>query len=399
MTTAPSPPTGIRNRSARKSPTGKTPTTGTRSTAPSSGRAQQVAASLKHKNFIGTTVKLKLRWADFTTITRQITLPEPVADETIILESAQKLLKHNWDGRTLIRLIGVGVSGLQPPRKQLSLWDKVDYNKMAQLEAAIHQVRTRYGEGVIHRGPTAEEVTRQGTPMTDIPSRPDNLRDGIGTLKEKSLHAEIIAHLAQPGDQLEALVNRYRIDILRGDLTIEVQTRSLGKMKKKVADLAEDYQISIVYPIHRIKHIHKIDEKGKTISIKRSPKKGKLIEVFNELVNAPDLIAHPNVSLTVLMIEGEEFWLDDGEGSWRRKKWSIVERKLLAILDQHLFAQPTDFLDLLPLSLPPQFTNKQLAENLRISPRLAGKITYTLRKANLIELVGKQGRANLFEII
>ncbi|MFN2146738.1 MAG: hypothetical protein ACK2T7_15415 [Anaerolineales bacterium] len=235
--------------------------------------------------------------------------------------------------------------------------------------------------------------------MTDIPARPDDLRDGIGTLKEKSLHAEIIAHLAQPGDQLEALVDRYRIDILRSDQVIEVQTRSLGKMKKKVADLADAYQISIIYPIHKVKHIHKIDEKGKTISCKRSPKKGKLIEVFKELVNAPDLIAHPNVSLTVMMIESEEFWLDDGEGSWRRKKWSIVERKLLAILDQHLFTQPEDFLDLLPRSLPPQFTNKDLAEILRISTRLAGKITYTLRKADLIDLIGKQGRAHLFEII
>jgi len=235
--------------------------------------------------------------------------------------------------------------------------------------------------------------------MTDIPARPDDIRDGIGTLKEKSLHAEIIAHLAQPGDQLEALINRYRIDILRGEQIIEVQTRSLGKMKKKVTELADDYQISIIYPIHQIKHIHRITEKGQTISCRRSPKKGKLIEVFKELVNAPNLIHHPNVSLTVMLIEGEEFWLDDGKGSWHRKKWSIVERKLLAILNQHVFSQPTDLLDLLPRSLPPQFTNKQLAESLRISPRLAGKITYTLRKADLILVPGKQGRANLFEII
>ena len=201
--------------------------------------------------------------------------------------------------------------------------------------------------------------------MTKLPSRPDDLRDGIGTLKEKSLHAEIIAHLAQPGDQLEALINRYRIDILRGDHIIEVQTRALGKMNKKVAELADDYQISVIYPIYKIKHIHRIDSKGKTISLKRSPKKGRLIEVFKELVNAPHLISHPNVSLTVMMIEGEEFWLDDGKGSWRRKKWSIVERRLLAILDQHNFLQPTDYLDLLPRSLPPQFTNKQLAENVQ----------------------------------
>jgi hypothetical protein len=235
--------------------------------------------------------------------------------------------------------------------------------------------------------------------MPEEPVRPEHHRRGIGTLKENSLHAEIIAHLAHPGDVLEAEINRYRIDILRGSQIIEVQTRNLSKLTKKVAKVADQYQVEIIFPIHQVKYIHKIDHRGKTLSIKKSPKKGKLIEVFKELVNAPHLITHPNVSLTVMMIEGEEFWLDDGKGSWRRKKWSIVERKLLAILSQHVYSQPADLLDLLPRSLPPQFTNRQLAENLRISPRLAGKISYTLRNADLIAVIGKNGRANLFEVI
>jgi DNA polymerase-4 len=115
-------------------------------------QASQVSASLKRRKFLGSTIRLKLRWSDFTTITRQMTLPEPLNDEEMILKYAQTLLRQNWDGRKLIRLIGVGVSGLQPPSQQLSLWDKVDYNKLAHLEAAIHQVRNRFGEDVIHRG-------------------------------------------------------------------------------------------------------------------------------------------------------------------------------------------------------------------------------------------------------
>ena len=122
-------------------------------------QSRQVSASLKRKNFVGSTVKLKLRWADFTTITRQITLPEPVDDQAIILEHAQTLLKHNWDGKILIRLIGIGVSGLQPPNQQLSLWDKVDYTKMAQLEAAIHKVRSRYRGGCDPSG--SQYINRQ----------------------------------------------------------------------------------------------------------------------------------------------------------------------------------------------------------------------------------------------
>jgi DNA polymerase-4 len=68
-------------------------------------------------------VKLKLRWPDFTTITRQTTLPKPTTDAGVIYKTAEKLLNENWNGFSPIRLLGVGVSGLQPPAKQLSLWE------------------------------------------------------------------------------------------------------------------------------------------------------------------------------------------------------------------------------------------------------------------------------------
>jgi len=229
----------------------------------------------------------------------------------------------------------------------------------------------------------------------DTPAN-DDTRNGIGILNEHSLHAEIIAYLAQPGDILESKLEGYFIDIQRGSQVIEVQTSSLGKLTRKVLALAESHQVEVVYPIHKIKYIHRVDETGKTISRRRSPKQGKLAHAFEELVYAPQLIAHPNVTLNLMLIEGEEFWQDDGQGSWRRKHWSIVDRGLLKIHSQRRCRNPQDLLDLLPPSLPSPFTNRQLAEHLKIPARLAGKITYTLRKLDLISVSGKDGRANLF---
>ena len=66
---------------------------------------------------------------------------------------------------------------------------------------------------------------------------PDDHRSGIGTLNEFSLHADIIHHLSQPGDILEAELEGYFIDILRGDQIIEVQTANLAKLKPKIKKL------------------------------------------------------------------------------------------------------------------------------------------------------------------
>jgi len=233
---------------------------------------------------------------------------------------------------------------------------------------------------------------------TKLPNE-ENTRDGIGTLNENSLHAEIIAYLAQPGDILESELDGYRIDIHRRDRVIEVQTRSLGILTQKVLTLAGSHQVEVVYPIHKLKFIRRVDAEGETLSRRRSPKQGKLAHAFEELVYAPNLIDHPNVSLTLMLIESEEIWQDDGQGSWRRKYWSIAERNLIQVVSQHRFKEPQDLLELLPRPLPSPFTNRQLADLLKIPARLAGKITYTFRKMGLITIAGKDGRANLFSII
>jgi hypothetical protein len=236
--------------------------------------------------------------------------------------------------------------------------------------------------------------------MTGKPKKPNpNNRSGIGTINEFSLHAEIIQKLAREGDVLEAELEGYFIDILRGDQIIEVQTRNLGKLVKKAHALAASYKVKIVYPIAELKYIVRHSTEGELVSRRKSPKKGRVVDVFNELVNATSLISPKNVSLNILLIETDEIWKDDGQGSWRRKGWSISERRLVDILSKRQFSQPEDLLELLPDALPSPFTNAQLAQILNVRGRLAGKITYTLRKMSLLTVVGRQGRAYLFDAI
>jgi hypothetical protein len=234
--------------------------------------------------------------------------------------------------------------------------------------------------------------------MTNSKRNSNEQRNGIGTLNEHSLHADLIQHLARAGDQLEADVGGYLADILRGDKIIEVQTRSLSSLKKKIGAFSENYLVEIVHPITQNKWIVRKNNEGDIVSRRKSPKRGRVEEVFTELVRAWGLIASPNVSLTVYFIDAEEVWLDDGQGSWRRKYWSISERHLLKVHNTITFNSNRDFLQLIPPTLPKPFTNKELAAKLDIRTSLAGKITYALRKMEVLYLVGKKGNQYQFEI-
>jgi hypothetical protein len=116
------------------------------------------------------------------------------------------------------------------------------------------------------------------------------------------------------------------------------------------------------------------------------------------MVRIPELLAHPNFSLEVVLIQEEELRRDDGQGSWRRRGVSIVDRRLLRVLDRRVFQTPADLMALLPLTLPEPFTNRNLAEALHIPARLAGRMTYCLSALDILEMIGKKNRQYLFRV-
>jgi DNA polymerase IV len=85
-------------------------------------QSSKVSDTLQIKGQFATVVKIKLRWEDFTTLTRQTTLAEPTDVAVVISQTAHQLFTQVWKTARPIRLIGVGVSGLQTTR-QLRLWD------------------------------------------------------------------------------------------------------------------------------------------------------------------------------------------------------------------------------------------------------------------------------------
>jgi hypothetical protein len=221
---------------------------------------------------------------------------------------------------------------------------------------------------------------------------------GIGLLNEKPLHASLKQWYARPGDQLEVTVDGFVIDIVRDDLLIEIQTRNFAAIKSKLTRLVRFHRVRLVYPIVQEKWIvRSATRDGKGAIRRKSPKKGRMEDLFRELVSIPQLLLNPNFSLEVLMIRGEEVRRYNERKRRLRGGWLIEERRLLGVVDQRSFGQSADWLRFVPDGLE-LFTTSDLASRMNTDRELAQKTAYCLREARMIELIGKRGRANLYRV-
>ena len=229
-------------------------------------------------------------------------------------------------------------------------------------------------------------------------SQAQEAKSTISTLNESPLHAALKAWYARPGDRLEVQVGGFIIDIVRGDLLIEIQTGNFASLRQKLAALiGGQHRVRLVYPVAREKWIIKLAKDGRgRLSRRKSPKRGSVEDVFHELVSFPQLLARPGFALDVLLIQEEETRRYDGKRGWRRGGWVTHERSLLAVVDRRHFESPADLAKLLPPALDEPFTTADLATALAKPRRLAQRMAYCLREMGVIEAVGKSGNAILY---
>lgn len=216
----------------------------------------------------------------------------------------------------------------------------------------------------------------------------------IGTLREKPLHADLKQWYSRAGDRFEVPVEGYVIDLVRDDLLIEVQTRGFSSMKEKLTSLLDlGYPVRIVHPIAAEKWIVKVEDDGTIIDRRRSPKRGAMLDVVSELVSFPELVAEPGLEIEVVLTREEEYRVHTPGRSWRRKGWSVIERRLVEVIESGSIGGVDDLIGLLPHDLPEPFTTADLAEGTARPRRMAQQLAYCLRKTGAIEMVGKRGNA------
>jgi len=224
-----------------------------------------------------------------------------------------------------------------------------------------------------------------------------SVTEGIGTAKEKGLHAALKAHYCGPDGKMETEIGTYVCDAQRRDgEIIEVQTGNFAPAREKFIRLADISRIRIVHPIVVSRVIDLFDSEGIRIRTRRSPKKGSQWDLFRVMVGTPMLPLTPNLSIEVVFVEEKETRISDGRGSWRRGGVSIVERDLISIHGSIHLTNAESFRRFLPEGLEESFGTTELAKACSIRPDLARKVLYVLNRIGLILPAGKRGNAKIY---
>jgi hypothetical protein len=219
---------------------------------------------------------------------------------------------------------------------------------------------------------------------------------------ETTLHRQLKALYAGGEARVEQRLEgfRYRIDAVRGEQLVEIQHGSLAAIRDKIARLVVNHRVLVVKPLIIRKTLVSLSRKGgRELVRKTSPKRGTLLDVFDELVYFTRVFPHPNLTLETPLVEIEERRYP-GHGKrrrWRRKDFVVEDQRLVAVVGVEQFSTHADLWRLIPAGLREPFHTGDLAESLGVRRWVAQRIAYCLRKTGTADVAGKKGNAWLYK--
>ncbi|MGN1133081.1 MAG: hypothetical protein ACI4RN_01350 [Oscillospiraceae bacterium] len=227
-----------------------------------------------------------------------------------------------------------------------------------------------------------------------------NKKDGIGTLGEKTLHAVLKNYFEPYEDNQEISLGGYVADIAGENGVIEIQTRNFAPLRRKLEAFLEYTNVTVVYPVAKIKYVAWLDnETGELMPKRRSPKKGTIYDAVKELYKIKYTLDNPNFNLCIVMLEVDEIRNLNGWSKDKKKGSSRYDRIPLNLLDEIYFHSPEDFRKFIPDGLPDIFTSADFAKCAKIKRNIAQITINLLCYLELVEKTGTQGRNNLYKII
>ena len=229
--------------------------------------------------------------------------------------------------------------------------------------------------------------------------------NGIGTLGEKTLHAEI-KRLFEPDTAAhEVRVGPYVADIVGEDGVVEIQTGNFQSLRKKLEAFLEISRVTVVYPVARCKWLLWVDpESGDVTSRRKSPRTGNYPDAMFELYKILPLLRHPNLRLALLLVDLEEYRLRDGwsrdkkRGSHRYERIPLGLAGRLELRSLEDWQSPEAQAAFFPPGLPNPFTSKDYARAARLSVNAAQTALRVLSSMGAAERCGKRGNAILYEV-
>ncbi|MCR5791943.1 MAG: hypothetical protein K6G65_02130 [Lachnospiraceae bacterium] len=226
-------------------------------------------------------------------------------------------------------------------------------------------------------------------------------RKGIGTLGEKTIHA-VLKEFMEPREECqEVKVGTFYADIKNEEGIIEIQSRSFNALRKKLSYFLEQEKVTIVYPVPYVKWLYWMNpETGELSKKRKSPKKGTPYEILRELYRIKPFLKHENLSLCIVLMDMEETRMLNG-WSQDKKKGSTRYDRIPTRLEEIITIKTLqDYKKLIPESLKYKkegFLVKDYAKATGLSASKAGTAVNVLREVGAISLIGKQGKAYVYQ--
>ncbi|MCR5815745.1 MAG: hypothetical protein K6F91_02550 [Ruminococcus sp.] len=222
---------------------------------------------------------------------------------------------------------------------------------------------------------------------------------GIGTLGERSVHAVLKAYFEPQEDNTEIKIGSFVADIAGEDGIIEIQTRALYRLKKKLDCFLEYARVTVVHPVFSKKYLRWADPATGELSDRRlSPKKESIYTAMDELVGIKNYLDDPNFAFVCIVLECEDIRLLDGYSKDKKKGATKLDRYPLDIVAEYRFECPQDYMMLVPEEIEGEFATSDFAKAAKISRRLAQSTLNILSYTGCVKCIGKKNRENLYMI-
>jgi len=221
---------------------------------------------------------------------------------------------------------------------------------------------------------------------------------GIGTLGEKTLHAVLKQYFEPYSDNHEIKIGGFVADIVGENGIIEIQTGNFNKLRKKLESFLSVTTVTVVYPIASTKWLIWLDETtGEATNKRKSPKKGTPYQAFFELYKIKPFLMHENFKLCIVMLDTIEYRNLNGWSKDKKKGSSRFERIPVDIIDEIYIETVSDYLKLIPSSIPQKFTTKDFKKSSGLSIKNAQTALNILHYIGAVEQTGKDGKLYLYE--
>jgi hypothetical protein len=212
---------------------------------------------------------------------------------------------------------------------------------------------------------------------------------------ETSLHRTLKERYGpDSGGRAEVVLKGFRVDAVTPEgALIEVQSGPLGPLRAKLERLLPEHRVHVIKPVVLTRRlVRRARRDGADLAARRSPRKGAVVDVFDDLIGLVRIFPHPNLRVDVLGVEIDEVRVP-------RRRWpgyAVVDRRLRGVIATLPLCEAGDLWTLLPGCWPGPFTTLDLAEALGRPVEFAQRVAYCLRLAGAAHVRGKAGNRLIY---